>query len=109
MRRRDLEHVLADNGLDISDSRLAESLKLLKVHEAVSAAEYEAAPEPLIAERDFYQAIRPNIQLIERVLQGKLVIPDFADFSADLRHLYNETRENRGGAGGFLHSAVESV
>ncbi len=93
-RRRDLENVLLENGLDVNDIRFAESLRLLKTYEV--EAKSEAPPEYPIAKADFCQAIRPNIQLIERVLQGKLVIPDFADLCRDIRHLYHVTWENRG-------------
>jgi glutaminase len=97
VRRSDLEKVLVENGLDVEDSRLAESLRLLKAHEASVTAGSDTRLANPIAKADFCQAIRPNIQLIERVLQGNLVIPDFADFCEDMQRLYHVTRENRGG------------
>jgi len=45
----------------------------------------------------FCQLIRPSILLVERVLQGRLCIPDFEMFSERIAAIFEETTGNRGG------------
>ena len=72
--RYDLEKVLLENGLRLDDNRFVTSLRLLKEQEETIAKRTETSPrECSIEKADFCRAIRPNIQLIERVLQGKLL------------------------------------
>lgn len=97
VRRSDLEKVLVESGLCIDDIRFAESLRLLEAHDEISTPGEDAPPSPPIPKVDFCQAIRPNIQLIERVLQGNLIIPDFAKFCQEIQQLYDVTRANRDG------------
>lgn len=98
VKRYDLEKVLLENGLRLDDSRFVTSLQLLKEQEETIAKRTETSPrECSIEKADFCRAIRPNIQLIERVLQGKLVIPDFAGFCEEIQQFYEITRANRGG------------
>jgi len=61
-------------------------------------AELDALPasEGLTFER-FSESVRPNILLVERALQGNLVIPDFKEFCTALTQIFEETRENRDG------------
>ena len=83
--RQALRARLAEAGLSPDDPRLRQSLTALgDVSDDV--------------ERDaFAAAIRPNIRLIERALQGKLVVPDFADFCAALERIHTDVRGNRDG------------
>ena len=45
----------------------------------------------------FYDVIRPNILLIEKALQGKVVIPDFLGFCSEVRNIYEATKTSRVG------------
>ena len=63
-----LEH-LCQSGLELKDPRLKEFYALI-----------ESVPDELDI-TIFSKAIRPNILLIERALQGQLVIPDFQGFA----------------------------
>jgi hypothetical protein len=78
----DLERTLGEVGLFRDDKRLAESM---------AAIEEILRPDPKLAEErlrlrksDFCYAIRHNILLIERALQGRMVIPDFAGFKVEV-------------------------
>ena len=98
VKRSDLERTLVENGLRVDDNRFVASLRLLKDQEkAITDRTGTPAEEGSIGKADFCRAIRPNIQLIERVLQGQLVVPDFAGFCQEIQQLYNITRTNRGG------------
>jgi glutaminase len=64
-----------------------------------------AAYEPLAAsERDpldlrlFCEIIRPNIALVEKALQGGLIIPEFGAFAAVLEEIYSSAHDDRSGA-----------
>ena len=98
VKRYDLEKILVENGLRIDDNRFVTSLRLLKDQEEAIAERTGTMPgECAIEKADFCRAIRPNIQLIERVLQGQLVIPDFTGFCQEIQQFYEITRDNRGG------------
>jgi len=82
-----LKDALATAGIDKGDARLAEAMQRLSEYtrgQAISFAE-------------FSEAVRPNILLIERALQGNLVVPDFDEFCSEIARIYTETKANRGG------------
>lgn len=97
VRRSDLVKALAEVGLRGDDRRLTESMTALESYvKRVEEAE-EAKPETEIPRDPFCRAIRHNILLIERALQGNMVIPDFPDFCGEVRGIYESTLENRTG------------
>ena len=91
--RSDLEKVLSEVGLRRDDRRLAESMAALDAFED----SFEAPAENEIPRDRFFKAIRHNVLLIERALQGNMIIPDFADFSDEVEKIYKSTREVREG------------
>jgi len=96
--RRDLDARLAQAGLSADDVRLRDSMVAL---DELRREEEEVIRERLerpIPKDSFCQAIRYNILLIERALQGKLVIPDFATFCEAFDAIYTLSRKNRDGA-----------
>ncbi|WP_299619388.1 glutaminase A [Pelagibius sp.] len=95
--RSDLEQVLRQVGLSADDPRLQESMAALDAHHRAATAAREEEPEPGIPKDEFFRAIRHNILLIERALQGNLVIPDFDAFAREIDALFQETRKNRSG------------
>jgi len=93
---RDLERTLAQVGLATDDRRLKESM---------SAIRHSVAPDPKLEEQrqkidrsEFCYAIRHNILLIERALQGRMVIPDFSGFTEDVGQIFERVRSNTAGA-----------
>jgi len=54
-------------------------------------------PEKPIPQDNFCKAIRQNILLIERALQGQMVIPDFTEFCTEIDRIHAVTREERSG------------
>jgi glutaminase len=97
VRRGDLERMLAEAGLRRGDVRLRESMAALDDYEHDPAKSAARVPDTAISIDGFCRAIRPNIALIERALQGTMVVPDFAEFCGDIAHLYDLTKENRSG------------
>ncbi|MFM7200417.1 MAG: glutaminase A [Myxococcota bacterium] len=96
VRRRELEEMLRLAGLTMDDSRLQRSLI------ALLEAEHLRAPRPVavdvpIPKSDFCKAIRHDILLIERALQGNMVVPDFDAFCQEIATIYSAVRENRRG------------
>ena len=78
-------------GLSIEDSRLRRS------RDALLEAEQQRAPKPVVVDialpkPDFCKAIRHDILLIERALQGNMVVPDFDDFCRDIDGLHAPVR-----------------
>jgi glutaminase len=97
VRRRELDEMLHLAGLSIEDSRLRRS------RDALLEAEQLRAPKPVVVDiaipkSDFCKAIRHDILLIERALQGNMVVPDFDDFCRDIDEIYATVRQNRAGA-----------
>jgi glutaminase len=82
----ELAEALRRAGVRPDDVRLADTFTAL-------AARGDAPIGPA----EFAAIVRPNILLVERILQGHTVIPDFADFCAEIGRLYAETRRNESG------------
>lgn len=87
VHKGDIQQELLRAGLSLDDGRLRESKQALKG---------VGANEP-IHFKDFCQYIRPNILLIERAIQGQLVIPDFQDFCGEITRIYQLTDHFSGG------------
>ena len=51
-----------------------------------------------ITYEQFTEIIRPSVLLVDRILQGQLVIPDFPKFVDELGEIYEEVRRNTDGA-----------
>jgi glutaminase len=81
VRGADLLTLLRAAGFTPSDARL----------ESTFAALTDRGDAPIDLDT-FAAIVRPNILLVERILQGHTVIPDFADFSAEIGRLFAETR-----------------
>ncbi len=96
VRLRDFKQVLADVGLREDDGRLSESLRALRG--PMEAARSLDETVRTIGREAFCRAIRHNILLIERALQGRMVIPDFRDFATEIERIFEATRANRRGA-----------
>ena len=90
VRRSDLVHRLKKVGLMADDRRLRDSLgaidRLLRMEEAARDRQ-----ETGITRDAFCRAIRHNILLIERALQGNLVIPNFSEFCTEIDYIHAET------------------
>ena len=84
--RRDFEEALTREGLSLDDFRITECVASLAEHGMSDSISYE----------EFSRIARPNILLIERALQGNMVLPDFEDFCTDIRRLYKETVDHVG-------------
>ncbi len=83
--RRDLVQALQGVGLLLGDARLRDCMSALTTFEETTA----------IRDAEFCRIIRPNILLIERALQGNLVIADFQGFCRDLQDIYEEVRGSK--------------
>lgn len=94
---RDFERVLAEIGLGPDDRRLHESMAALEecvVRNRPPGWEDESRK---VSRETFCQAIRHNILLIERALQGRMVIPDFQGFCRDITDIYEAVCANTEG------------
>lgn len=85
--RRDLLHALQRIGLLLDDARLRDCIAALQAFEDTTAIHYS----------DFCRIVRPNILLVERALQGNMVVADFQDFCRDLQKIFDEVKEIREG------------
>ena len=87
---------MTDSGLLPDDPRLSESLESLQ-----QAAEPDPDTGQDLSRLDcetFCDAVRHNILLIERALQGRMVIPAFSTFCEQIEVIFKAVRENRSGA-----------
>jgi glutaminase len=94
VRRRELETLLQLAGISIDDARLTRS------RDALVQAERKRTEEPTdvpLPKAEFCNAIRHDILLIERALQGHMVVPDFQEFCNEIKKLHAVVRENRSG------------
>ncbi|MBT8486705.1 MAG: glutaminase A [Phycisphaerales bacterium] len=78
--------VLDAMGIRADDPRLAESQRVLS-----------AIDGDRIAPDEFVDVIGPNALLLDRALKKQLVIPDFEEFSRDVRRIFEATRGNAAG------------
>lgn len=85
--RQEMTRALSRAGLDAQDTRLRECMAGLAALGDSDPIEYD----------QFCRIIRPNILLIERALQGNLIIPDFGEFAKEIEQIYKETRTIHGG------------
>jgi glutaminase len=74
-------------GLTAGDPRLSECTRALD----------SLAPQSLDFDA-FSAAVRPNILLVEKALQGMLVIPDFPAFADDLEAIFADALRDRSGS-----------
>lgn len=95
VQREDFLKILQETGFEAGDWRLKESLE--KLDEIGSPPPQEEQPEPDLDQSAFCAAIRPNILLVEKILQGNLVIPDFKDFCKEVKDIFQKVKPNRGG------------
>jgi glutaminase len=92
----EFEDALVEVGISLSDSRLNESMVALQACAKPCGVGGKGREQPIPA-ADFIQAIRHNILLVERILQGRLTIPDFRDFKRGIEGLFEKTKEVRSG------------
>jgi len=78
---RDLMDALKGAGFPSEDQRLEETTAALRAF----GLREKLSPD------QFCQMVRPNILLIERILQGNLIVPDFGDFSTALTDIFTRT------------------
>jgi len=83
-------------GLRSDDVRLRDSINALSALQR-ETVEAESAQFDIPRE-GFARSIRHNIRLIERAIQGDLVIPEFKAFCNEIDKLYASTRKNNAGA-----------
>ncbi len=83
----DLKNILSRQGLKEDDFRLEECFRMLQKYKEKDLVSYE----------EFGEIIQRNILLVERALQGNLVIPNFEDFCRDILDIFVETKKNEGG------------
>ncbi|MEO0650529.1 MAG: glutaminase A, partial [Planctomycetota bacterium] len=91
LRAGDLRTALERVGLHDGDPRLRESLRLLRELELGDSA-------TVLDFETFVRIVKPGILIIERALQGALVLPDFHGFRGEITALFERTKEVRGGA-----------
>lgn len=82
-----LLEVLTDCGFSPDDIRLRTTFRALEV----------CSCDRRLSFADFSALIRPNILLIERALQGRLVIPEFRRFQEEVVQMHGQAQENRSG------------
>ena len=95
---RDFEQVLTEVGLARDDHRIRESMAALQAYAEADSPLEEHEAKIRIPRDQFCQAIRHNILLVERALQGRMVIPDFRGFCAGIDKIFDETLAIRDGA-----------
>ena len=95
--RHVLEQVLTGMGLRTEDARLAESLAALSSKDTQNPGSLEENVDASISMEEFCAAIRHNILLIERALQGDLIIPDFENLCAEISRIFDKVRNTRDG------------
>ena len=78
---------LHNRGILEDDIRVRQTMEGLK----------RCKPEERITITNFRNLVSPHITLIEKALTGKLVIPDFKNFTSFVTNLYNRTLQNKDG------------
>ncbi|MDP6692408.1 MAG: glutaminase [Alphaproteobacteria bacterium] len=92
---RDLKGTLRDIGLLEDDQRLCESMAAIT--SALNPNPKTEEENRRINKSSFCLAIRHNILLIERALQGRMVVPDFAGFEQRMAGIFDRVRAENSG------------
>lgn len=85
--RSQIASVLNNAGFAADDARLLSMLRALERY----------VDDQPISYAEFAGIVRPNILLVEKILQGNTVIPDFPDFCNDIQQIFEETKPNEAG------------
>jgi glutaminase len=93
----DFYRMLSSVGLRKDDERLRESIGSIEGYFSALHEAEDGSPIFDMPEHEFCKAIRKNILLVERALQGKLVIPEFRQFKLDIDEIFAIVREKRSG------------
>jgi glutaminase len=80
--------IMRNNGILPNDPRVLQTINNLEPYGDNDALDFET----------FSNIVRDNTIMIERILQGKFVVPNFALFCSDLKAIFEETRKNTGGS-----------
>lgn len=80
--RREIFRSITHMGICLEDSRLKESIKALDTYTDLDPISYA----------EFCQIIRPNISLIEQILQANLIIPEFAESRRAIEQIFETTK-----------------
>ena len=86
--KRDLFLALQQNGVQLDDPRLKQTLDALSRFEDVQP----------ISQEEFTQITNLNLSLIEKALTGQLVVPEFSNFCDQIKIIYDEVQPNKSGA-----------
>lgn len=92
---RDLQGTLRSMGLSEDDQRLRQSMAAIS--DALDPDPRRREENQRIDKSEFCLAIRHNILLIERALQGRMVVPDFGGFTDKVGEIFDRVRLNTGG------------
>lgn len=87
IRKSALLEALQNAGIQLNDVRVQEMVEALEPYDDVADIRFE----------DFVQIIRHNTALLERVLKGHLIIPDFQAYKDDIVEIFHLVRQNTGG------------
>lgn len=87
IRREDLLGKIAECGILPTDTRFSGTIKLLDELNVNGSINFE----------QFKELVRRNSHLIKSVVEGRLIIPDFPEFRADLIEIYEKVKTNKGG------------
>ncbi|MBK8260725.1 MAG: glutaminase A [Nannocystis sp.] len=85
--REDIEQAFISEGINLDDYRLRETAQALRRIPRGTPIDYET----------FCAIIRPSILLVERTLQGNVIIRDFEGFCGDIQRLYDAVLPNTSG------------
>jgi glutaminase len=85
--KADIIDVITNAGIERCDNRVKEIYKAL---DAVSDSEK-------IDNKKFEKIISKNISLFEKIVKKHLIIPDFAEFTKNIKELYDITKSNDAG------------
>ena len=88
VKRDALLNAFAREGLQTTDPRLAECMARLELLEADAQLSFE----------EFASIVKPNLEVIRRILSGRAVIPELSTFAAEIHRIYEKTIEDQSGA-----------
>lgn len=93
----DFEQRLNQAGLSADDTRLKDSFAKLDLFRDANKTSSEINDLSPIPKAHFCAAVRRNILLIERALQGNMIIADFPDFCDGIERIHSQTSANKSG------------
>jgi glutaminase len=88
IQKNTIMDILRESGIQENDFRIQETIQIQNNY----------SDNKKIGLEEFRNIVEHNISLIDKVIKGNLIIPNFEDFCAVIRDIFDKVSQNKGGS-----------